>query len=154
MLTQLRTGHAPLNYHLHWGIPFCQNCRNKRETVFHFIMSCSAYQEHRTRLRDKIPQELYTFASLLSHRKCIEELLLHVECTGRLSHIFRSGPIGGRQDSRRDKACRTPNTFHHNWQATNVAISQNAFFSTFIFTPVVTEHLSGSDHSLLCKTRV
>lgn len=90
---QLRTGHAPLNHHLHrigaWGTPFCEHCVGKRETVFHFLMSCSAYHGPRMQLRDKVPQELFTFANLLSHKECVGLTLKFVGQTGRLSHIFR-----------------------------------------------------------------
>ena len=55
LLTQLRTGHAPLNHHLHkigaWETPFCMHCKTKRETVYHYIMTCDAYRDQRLQLR-------------------------------------------------------------------------------------------------------
>ncbi|KIJ40442.1 hypothetical protein M422DRAFT_103670, partial [Sphaerobolus stellatus SS14] len=91
-LTQLRTGHAPLNHHLHrigaWETPFCVHCRTKRETVFHYIMSCEAYQDQRTQLRKEIPNTLFTFTNLISRKEYIPKLLEYVEQTDRLSHTF------------------------------------------------------------------
>ncbi|KAF8583178.1 hypothetical protein K439DRAFT_1349355 [Ramaria rubella] len=92
MLTQLRTGHVPLNHHLHrigaWETPFCAHCKTKREMVFHFIMDCDAYKDQRTQLRDTIPQELYTIGNLLSNKACVTELVKYVEGTGRLHQVF------------------------------------------------------------------
>ncbi|KIJ39724.1 hypothetical protein M422DRAFT_174834, partial [Sphaerobolus stellatus SS14] len=92
ILTQLRTGHNPLNHHLHRigarETPFCAHCGTKRETVFHFIMSCEAYREQRTLLRKEIPPTLYNITNLLSHKDCIPELLKYVDQTGRFKRTL------------------------------------------------------------------
>ncbi|KIJ55738.1 hypothetical protein M422DRAFT_151551, partial [Sphaerobolus stellatus SS14] len=99
-LTQLRTGHVPLNHHLHqiwaWETTFCMHCETKRETVFHYIMSCKAYRDQRIQLREKIPSELFTFANLLSHKECIPKLLDYVNQTGRLRRTFMERKGGQR----------------------------------------------------------
>ena len=88
VLTQLRTGHAPLNFRLHrigmWETPFCAHCKTQRETVFHYAMGCSAYREHRDAIRNLIPQEMFTFSNLLSHPECVPGLLEYVYRTNRL----------------------------------------------------------------------
>ncbi|KAG2737837.1 hypothetical protein P692DRAFT_20657274, partial [Suillus brevipes Sb2] len=51
LLFQLRTGHAPLNKHLHCiakaPSPICQQCRQREETVHHFIITCPQYTRQR-----------------------------------------------------------------------------------------------------------
>ena len=49
ILTQLRTGHSPLNQHLfrihHSETPVCQHCRGiTPETVIHYLLQCPHYQ--------------------------------------------------------------------------------------------------------------
>jgi len=64
------------------------HCRTKRETVFHYIMSCEAYRDQRTQLRKEIPNTLFTFTNLISRKEYIPKLLEYVEQTDRLSHTF------------------------------------------------------------------
>src|ERR1700761_7619846 len=60
LLMQLRTGHAPLNKHLHRiscsESPLCPKCHQEDETVKHFILTCPRYD----RLRD---MHLYTLGA-------------------------------------------------------------------------------------------
>ncbi|KIJ44428.1 hypothetical protein M422DRAFT_99826, partial [Sphaerobolus stellatus SS14] len=85
-LTQLRTGHAPLNAHLHrigaWETPFC--AITDWETVFHFLMACDAYRNQRNSLQNSIPQTMYTIGNLLSNKECIPKMLQYVDNTGRM----------------------------------------------------------------------
>jgi ribonuclease HI len=87
IITQLRTGHAPLNYHLHrigaWATASCPRCGWARETAYHYLMVCPAYSDIRNELREKVPQGTYTFTNLLSHAKYTPLLLRYVASTGR-----------------------------------------------------------------------
>lgn len=51
---QLRTGHAPLNRHLHrikaTDSPVCPACNNAHETVHHYLLICPATERHRREL--------------------------------------------------------------------------------------------------------
>ena len=48
LLIQLRTGHAPLNKHLHdircTDSPVCPACEDAHETVHHYLLTCPAYE--------------------------------------------------------------------------------------------------------------
>ncbi|KAF8231877.1 hypothetical protein L208DRAFT_1466842 [Tricholoma matsutake] len=47
LLLQLRTGHIPLNKHLHWiqkaELPTCPCCHHHDETVAHYVLHCPAH---------------------------------------------------------------------------------------------------------------
>lgn len=51
ILTQLRTGHVPLNKHLHRikcaESPICPKCEMENETVAHFLLMCPALEKFR-----------------------------------------------------------------------------------------------------------
>ncbi|KAI0365283.1 hypothetical protein BV20DRAFT_909194, partial [Pilatotrama ljubarskyi] len=53
-LTHLRTGHAPLNDHLHRigraDSPLCPACMTARETVIHHLIQCPACRRQRALL--------------------------------------------------------------------------------------------------------
>ena len=50
LLMQLRSGHAPLNKHLHRigsvESPTCRACEEAQETVLHLLLLCPAYEHH------------------------------------------------------------------------------------------------------------
>ncbi|RDX40673.1 hypothetical protein OH76DRAFT_1329873, partial [Lentinus brumalis] len=50
-LIQLRTGHAPLNQHLHMigraDTRRCAGCGAAKETVLHFLLQCPKFSLHR-----------------------------------------------------------------------------------------------------------
>jgi hypothetical protein len=54
ILSQLRTGHAPLAKHLHWigksDSPICPDCQQSEETIQHFLLHCMAHQAARQAL--------------------------------------------------------------------------------------------------------
>ncbi|KAF8527576.1 hypothetical protein BU17DRAFT_13970, partial [Hysterangium stoloniferum] len=62
----------------------CDECKTKCETPFHFVMTCPKYRKQRDKMRDKLPQEKSTFASLLLNKHAIPALLQYVDETGRL----------------------------------------------------------------------
>jgi hypothetical protein len=51
LLFQLRTGHVPLNKHLHCILKapssICEACNQKNESIYHFILECPVYMCHR-----------------------------------------------------------------------------------------------------------
>jgi len=98
ILTQLRTGHVPLNHHLHrigaWETPFCVHCGTKRETVFHYIMSCPECREQCQKLRSELAPEVFTFANLLTSKVEVPLLLHYIAQRGRLSMTFTQQPDG------------------------------------------------------------
>ncbi|KAG2043292.1 hypothetical protein BDR03DRAFT_909915, partial [Suillus americanus] len=86
---QLRTGHAPLNKHLHRitkiSSPTCQQCHQPEETVHHFLIACPVY----ARQHHALQNELSPRASRLNNRKCIKPLLRFILSTHGLEQIFR-----------------------------------------------------------------
>ena len=94
VLVQLRTGHVPLQQHLHRikraPSPMCPACNRTEETVFHFLMACPAYEGARDRLRAGVGRSLFTVAKLLSEEKVVRKLLHYVDKTGRLKGEFGS----------------------------------------------------------------
>ncbi|KAF8579643.1 hypothetical protein K439DRAFT_1288258, partial [Ramaria rubella] len=87
-LIQLRTGHIPLNRHLH-GIgkaasPKCPHCPLKDETVHHFIMICPVYHTHRQELEIKIGRGAKHLRNVLLNPKATPKLLQYVSATNRL----------------------------------------------------------------------
>ncbi|KAJ3978991.1 hypothetical protein F5890DRAFT_1421969 [Lentinula detonsa] len=93
---QLRSGHAPLNHHLHRlkkaGSPSCPHCdltgRQVRETVKHFLLECPAYQRERFHLRRKTGQAAYSLQHLLSEEKTIAHTLRYIGGTKRFQHVY------------------------------------------------------------------
>ncbi|KAF8508857.1 hypothetical protein BU17DRAFT_56490, partial [Hysterangium stoloniferum] len=79
ILTQPRPEHIPLNKHpprIEAGeTPFCDKCKAKCETLFHLIMICLKYQKQNNKMRNKLPQEKVTFATLLLNEHAILVLL-------------------------------------------------------------------------------
>ncbi|KIJ06714.1 hypothetical protein PAXINDRAFT_26620, partial [Paxillus involutus ATCC 200175] len=88
---QLRTGHIPLNKHLHCtarvGSLKCPNCHTRDKTVLHFLLECpaSAYRNHRHRLKIKLKRKAGQISSLLSNEKCVKETLRFIHGTKRFS---------------------------------------------------------------------
>ena len=54
VLTQIHTGHIPLNTHLHQinkaDTPYCVHCLNLIEDVLHILFHCNKYTMHQQRL--------------------------------------------------------------------------------------------------------
>ncbi|KAF5378264.1 hypothetical protein D9615_008696 [Tricholomella constricta] len=88
---QLRTGHAPLNRHLHRlqvvGDPFCPHCRQE-ETVRHLIHDCRHYGDARHDRFTAIGRDSHSTEALFGTRKGIIALLQYIADTGRLTQIF------------------------------------------------------------------
>ena len=92
LLFQLRTGHIPLNSHLHRikrsDTPFCPSCPNQQETVRHFILECTAYSHIRSHYFNFDHRLTRSLRPLLSHPKLLKPLLCYVQDTRRLSSVF------------------------------------------------------------------
>lgn len=96
LLTQMRTGHIPLNVHLHriqrTDSPECPCCKRHPETVLHYLMECQAHRAPRYRLRSKVGQEKYNIATLLTDRACMKHLFRFIDDTKRFHHIVGDLP--------------------------------------------------------------
>jgi hypothetical protein len=89
LLIWLRTGHAPLNYHLHRiravESPECEACRTEtEETVRHYLLECPAHERARRTLQKKLGiRKAGSIPHLLSSRKATEALMAYADETGR-----------------------------------------------------------------------
>ncbi|KAG2032023.1 hypothetical protein BDR03DRAFT_802792, partial [Suillus americanus] len=70
LLFQLRTGHMPLNKHLHCiskaPSPICEACNQKNKSVYHFILECPAYTRPHNVMRASMGTNSCTLANLLN----------------------------------------------------------------------------------------
>ena len=86
LLVQLRTGHAPLNFHLHRitkaDSPSCPQCGHPRETVAHLLLDCPEYEGARARMRFKLGTGATSMQYLLTSPKALPSLFrfLHDTC--------------------------------------------------------------------------
>jgi ribonuclease HI len=93
VLTQLRTGHIPLNTVLHrikkTNSPDCPHCGNGyKETVFHLLLTCPHYNNARRVLQSKLRSKASSIAFLLGTRTGIPHLLRFISDTNRLKATF------------------------------------------------------------------
>ncbi|OCH84475.1 hypothetical protein OBBRIDRAFT_710883, partial [Obba rivulosa] len=88
-LTQLRTGHTPLNDHLYKigsaPSPRCPRCDAPRESVVHFLLVCPAYRHHRHRLVCKLGRQATSLRGLLSSPRSLKPLFTYIQDTGRFA---------------------------------------------------------------------
>ncbi|KAJ3925073.1 MAG: hypothetical protein NXY57DRAFT_873969, partial [Lentinula lateritia] len=86
-LTQLRTGHIPLQKHLHRihqaDTPICPCCKQQPETVFHYLFQCPAHRRARDHFRIRIPRTQWNMSSLLTCRSTLPQLFRYVDDTKR-----------------------------------------------------------------------
>ena len=87
MLTYLRTGHAPLNKHLHRigsvASPDCPHCPSVEESIRHFILECPKYRGARHIMGLKLRRDAQDIRFLLSSSKAIEPLMKFIIATQR-----------------------------------------------------------------------
>ena len=93
LYTQLRTGHIPLNRHLHQfkrsETPLCLQCPNNCvETVHHFLFDCPKYARERHALRIKLGQKALSISHLLASKHAQQELFTFINKTQRLKAVF------------------------------------------------------------------
>ena len=83
LLFQLRSGHVPLQAHLHRikraESPMCAHCPGSRETVHHFVLLCPAFAEQRLELVQQGGRDARVLAKLLSSTKLVPLLLQFVK---------------------------------------------------------------------------
>ena len=86
LLTQLRTGHAPLNKHLYMikcsDTPVCPACEDAHETAHHFLLTCPAHGLHQCTLFYELRRGSRSLTTLLSHPKAIKHLFKYIARTG------------------------------------------------------------------------
>jgi ribonuclease HI len=92
ILTQLRTGHSPLNQHLfrihRSETPSCPHCQGITvETVKHYLIQCPHYQHERHILRRKLKRSADSLPFLLSNRAAITPLAIYIRSTKRFSNL-------------------------------------------------------------------
>ena len=93
LLTQLRTGHIPLNAVLHRikrsESPDCPHCKNGiRETVLHYLLTCPSYTGARRLLQARLKHDANSIPFLIGTRIGIPHLLRYVSDTKRLTATF------------------------------------------------------------------
>jgi zinc-binding in reverse transcriptase len=107
ILTQLRTGHAPLAKHLHRikkaDSPICPACLQNSETIQHFMLHCPAHQEARQRLRNNTGGRDINIAKLFTSPKLLRAL--QIRC--------RHGPIPQQHRSHTPPPRRSTMTDHN-----------------------------------------
>ena len=92
ILTQLRTGHAPLAKHLHRikkaDSPMCPACLQDTESIQHFMLHCPAHRDARLILRNETGGRDLKIDKLFTNSKTLRALFRYVADTGRfLSNI-------------------------------------------------------------------
>jgi len=92
IITQIITGHAPLNKHLHHinkvDTPTCPACHEHDETITHFVLHCQAHRAARRLLMDEIPDEEQNLKGLLATHKNRKHLLNFVARTTRFRSVY------------------------------------------------------------------
>jgi hypothetical protein len=92
VLMQLRTGHSPLNEHLHWigkvERPSCPACRAEKKSTYHFLVQCPNYNYMRKPWRWKIGRRAQEIRFLLANQALIPEILMFIDRMGRLKTTF------------------------------------------------------------------
>lgn len=87
ILFQLRTGHAPLNHHLHRinaiDSPLCTLCHSGSETVRHYLLLCPALAKHRYFLSRAGAVISRSLPHLLGQAKYLPNLFNYIMATGR-----------------------------------------------------------------------
>jgi len=94
LLTQLRTGHIPLNKHLHTiqksPSPNCPQptCTNTTEDIHHLIFTCPHYIHARYHLTRSVAKRDLTLPNLLASKDNLPHTLTYLNNIGRFKHIF------------------------------------------------------------------
>ena len=102
LLMQLRSGHTPLNKHLHCigsvDSPTCPACEEAQETVLHLLLLCPAYERHQQILRYSLKRDGLDLCNLLSKRSSLKPLFKFLASTRRFSETY--GNINFSEDDR------------------------------------------------------
>jgi hypothetical protein len=96
ILTQLRTGHAPLAKHLHHigkcNSPICPSCQQGEESVQHYLLHCPAHQRARQTLCNNTGGRDINITKLFTTPKMLRALFKFVMETGRFHSTFGDLP--------------------------------------------------------------
>lgn len=96
ILTQLRTGHAPLAKHLHYigkiDSPECPTCQQSNKTVQHFLLHCPVHRDARQALCRATGGRDINLTKLFTTSKTLRALFIYVANTGCLHDTFRELP--------------------------------------------------------------
>ncbi|KIO14581.1 hypothetical protein M404DRAFT_101526, partial [Pisolithus tinctorius Marx 270] len=90
---QLRTGHIPLNKHLHRigrsDTPMCLQCGGtSQESVHHYLFQCARYVRECHILQRALGRDATSMAYLLTNSKAQPHLLRYISATKRLQKTF------------------------------------------------------------------
>jgi hypothetical protein len=93
LMIQLRCGHVPLNSYLFKigkaETEICQNCHNdengtrRKETVNHFLFECTAFEQEREEILEKINRSHLNLRDIMIDTDRMHALALYVSRTGR-----------------------------------------------------------------------
>ncbi|PIL24746.1 hypothetical protein GSI_12632 [Ganoderma sinense ZZ0214-1] len=116
VLFQLRSGHVPLNAHLHRisraPSSTCPACASAPETVLHYLLVCPAYANARDRYLSGLGRRSRDLSTLLGTPDAWEPLLRYVGSTRRFAHTF--GDVAPQQVQRdQQQAPRGPQRRRH-----------------------------------------
>lgn len=93
----LRTGHAPLNKHLHRlskvENPSCPHCPGTDESVHHFLTLCPHHQRARHQMIQALGRNATSIPFLLSNADATPHLVRFINTTGRLKATFGEVPL-------------------------------------------------------------
>ncbi|KAG2033990.1 hypothetical protein BDR03DRAFT_830036, partial [Suillus americanus] len=91
-LFQLRSGHAPLNKHLHRiaksATATYSQCEESDESVHHFLLSCPAYTRQRNILRAELGTKAHRMKHILNEPECLKALFKYIATTRRFETVF------------------------------------------------------------------
>lgn len=107
ILTQLRTGHAPLNYFLHKITRSddltCQACGMEAETVRHFLTRCPRFDSMRIKLQQRFRQRELSTKTLLLNPKTLGLLFGYINETRRFYPTYGTFAIPNVNKGRRSR---------------------------------------------------
>jgi len=95
ILTQMRTGHAPINSHLHRirkvDTPYCpqNSCTNAIEDIHHLFFTCPHYIRARFHLMYIIGIKPFTMPKLFANENIIPHTLTYLNNIGRFKHPIK-----------------------------------------------------------------
>ncbi|QRW09851.1 Reverse transcriptase from transposon X-element protein [Ceratobasidium sp. AG-Ba] len=93
LLIQLRTGHVPLMDYLHRfdksESATCPTCRQRPETVDHYLMRCPSYERARQRRNISFPAAENSMSTLLASKEAVPHLMTYIRETGRFPLLAR-----------------------------------------------------------------
>jgi len=92
IITQLITGHAPLNKHLHHigkaDSATCPCCHEHEETIIHFLLHCPVHWQARALMMAEISDNEQNLAGLFATHENRKQLLNFISKTTRFRAVF------------------------------------------------------------------